>query len=197
MTIRKGSEWGSPYEVTGTEVVAHSDAEAMASIGLALDHSEVPAPVVLRGGDLFQMLGGRPADPPQRFPIDVVEVTADGRSFRAVAHVVVRRRVWSGPFVVAMNAASLGEWNLGPRAHPNDGLLDITEGSLGVRERVQARSRARTGSHLPHPSLRTRRVAAAEFTFDRPMPLLVDGEQVGTCTELQLTVVPDAATVVI
>ena len=197
MTIRKGSEWGSPYEPAGDEAIAHSDAEAVALISIALDRSQVPAPVVLRGGDLYRMLGGRPANPPQQFPIDVVEVTADARSFRAIAHVVARRPGWAGPFVVAMNSSSLGEWNLGPRAHPNDGLLDVTEGSLRLRERLQARTRARTGSHLPHPNLRTRRAAAAEFTFDPALALRVDGEPVGTCTHLELTVRPDAATVVI
>ncbi len=197
MTIKKGEAWGSRYAMTGSEPIAHTDAGALALIAAALDEGRVPDPVVLRGGDLYRMLGGRPADEPQRFPIDIVDVVADGHRFRAVGHVVARHALWAGRFVVVMNGQFVGEWNLGPRAHSNDGLLDITDGSLGVRDRLVARRRARSGSHLPHPSLATRRAATAEFDFDRPMRLFVDGLAAGECRTLALSVVPDAATVVI
>ena len=36
---------------------------------------------------------------------------------------VARRRGWRD-FAVAMNAQWIGEWNLGPKAHPNDGIVD-------------------------------------------------------------------------
>jgi diacylglycerol kinase family enzyme len=96
-----------------------------------------------------------------------------------------------------MNAEWLGAWDLGPRSHPNDGLLDVTDGSLRLRERLTARRRARTGSHLPHPGLRTSRVAAATFSFERGMPVHLDGEAMGTVHEVVVRTEPDALTVVV
>ena len=104
----------------------------------------------------------------------------DGRLHWFVAHLVARRPRWSGRFAVAMNAEWLGDLDLGPRAHPGDGLLDLTEGSLGLRDRLAARRRARTGSHLPHPGLRTSRSASAELSFPDGVPVYLDGVAVGT-----------------
>jgi hypothetical protein len=197
VTIRKGQEWGEPFAPAGDEAVAMSDAEVVDAIGPSLDAGLAPPPVVLRGGDLFHMLGGRPAEPSVRLPLDVVDVVADGRRIHAIGHVIARRRAWSGHFVVIMNGAYVGEWYLGPKAHPDDGRLDITEGALGWRDRLAARRRAATGSHLPHPGLTVRRAASAEFEFDRAVGLYVDGRYAGTCTRLSVTVMPDAATVVL
>ena len=38
-----------------------------------------------------------------------------------------------------MNAQWLGDWDLGPRSHPNDGLLDVTDGTLPFGDRWKAR----------------------------------------------------------
>jgi len=134
--IRKGEVWGRPVDLDGTEPEASSDAEVARLMSRPLD-----SPVVLRGGDLYHSLGGRassPVDldgPVMALPIDLVAVRVDGVDRVAAAHVVARRRWWSGEFAVAMNGTHLGEWNLGPKAHPNDGLIDVTTGRLDVRDR--------------------------------------------------------------
>ena len=96
-----------------------------------------------------------------------------------------------------MNAEWLGDLDLGPRAHPGDGLLDVTEGSLALRDRLAARRRARTGSHLPHPGLRTSRSTRAELSFPDGVPVHLDGVAVGRRRRCSLHVEPDALTVVV
>jgi diacylglycerol kinase family enzyme len=96
-----------------------------------------------------------------------------------------------------MNAQWLGEWDLGPRAHPGDALLDVTDGTLPLGDLLKARARVRTGTHLPHPDLRTSRVARVELTFRRPETLWLDGQRVGRVRQAAIEVEPDALWVVI
>ena len=98
---------------------------------------------------------------------------------------------------MVMNAAWYGSLYLGPRAHPNDGLLDITVGSLTLRQRLLARTRARGGTHLPHPDLRTVRVAHWSHRFTTPVPILVDGVSKGRARSIEVDLRPDAATIVL
>ena len=51
-----------------------------------------------------------------------------------------------------MNAQWVGGLNLGPRAHPNDGLLDVYDARLGLTDVVKVRARARARA----PICRTR-----------------------------------------
>ena len=196
--IRKGEVWGRPVDLDGTEPEAGTDAEVARLLGRPLD-----SPVVLRGGDLYHSLGGRASSPVDldgsvmALPIDLVAVRVDGVDRVAAAHVVARRRWWSGEFAVAMNGTHVGEWNLGPKAHPNDGLIDVTTGRLDVRDRWEARRRAHTGTHLPHPALSTSRVTRTVWTFDRPTPVYVDGVAVGSARRVELEVQPDQGSVVV
>jgi diacylglycerol kinase family enzyme len=162
----------------------------------------VPA-LGLLGGDLCRTLGGpgdverlRSADA-TTFPVDLGCVLIDGRRHFFVAHLAAHRRGWAGRFAVAMNAEWMGELDLGPRAHPGDGLLDVTEGQLGLRERLVARRRARTGTHLPHPDLRVTRSGKVELSFPDGVPVFLDGVPVGEGRELLVHVEPDALTVVV
>jgi diacylglycerol kinase family enzyme len=181
--------------VDSLEVGSDSDLAA------ALSRGE-PLPLLVRGGDLHRSLGApRGAAATTRLPIDVIEVTADDRALTAVAHVVARRRGrigwWRGPIIAVMNVDHLGRWDVAPRAHPNDGWLDVVEvdKAMSWRSRWQACRRLPTGTHLPHPHIRTRRARAETFTFDEPISLWVDGVEHGTARSLSVAVRPDGAVV--
>lgn len=193
--IRKGEPWGEPVELSGSEPVAATDADVARLLGQV----DGPRTVVLTGGDLRHSLGGRPSPEPMALPVDLLEVRLDGGEVRylAAAHVVARRRGWAGSFAVAMNGTHLGRWNLGPRAHPNDGIVDITSGRLALGQRLQARRRAVTATHVPHPDLRTERAGSASWEFDRPTPVLVDGVRVGSARRVDIVVLPDRGAVVV
>lgn len=185
MTIRPGEHWG-------TEVARPADlVEVDADASLAARGGE---PTGLRGGDLYVSLGA-PArrDPVQRLPIDGLRVTLDGVDHDAVAHVVMRRSWWRGRVVAVMNVDHIGDWNVAPRAHPNDGRLDIVEvdAAMTVRDRWAARRRLAAGTHVPHPRIRTRRAEAERWEFDRPTSVWIDGVAAGSSRIVEVEIVPD------
>ena len=131
-------------------------------------------------------------------PIDVARVELDGVPHRFVAHLVGHRGWLRGPVLVVANAQYVGPWNVAPRAHPGDGLLDaLLIEDMSVRDRLAARRRVRTGSHVPHPAISMRRRGEHEWTFDRPLRIRLDGENVGRARHIHVEVELDAAIVVV
>lgn len=201
MTISPGSSWGEafPDRVALEQLpVAASDAELAELAGRANGGR-----FRLTGGDLFRTLGS--PDPTRGargeamcFPVDLLEVAlGDDRVRYAIAHVVARRgRWWAHRTVVVMNASFVGALNLGPKAHPNDGRADATDGRLGRRDRWSARHRMAAGTHLPHPALSVTRRAELSFDFAEPTPIILDGEPNGETRHLSVRVIPDAFEVV-
>lgn len=202
MTIRRGEDWGSaagPLPPDG--VVAHSDAEARAVVEEARRTGEKAPPIGLAGGDLWRTFGspvGRlHTDHAMTFTVDLGEALVDGRLHLFCAHLVARGPWWRGQGWCAMNAAWLGDWNLAPRSHPNDGLLDVLDARLRPSELLAARRRARTGAHVPHPRIAERRVPAVQTSFQRPTSVWLDGVAVGDARHLSVRVEPDALTIVV
>lgn len=203
MTIRKGHPWGEPGTLGSTGVVVHSDAEASAAVTHARRVGAAPPTLGLVGGDLCATLGGAGdvghlhGDGARRYPIDLGVALIDGVEHCFVAHVIVRQRFWRGRIVAAMNAQWLGKWDLGPKSHPNDGLLDISDAHLGLADKVEAYRRVRTGTHVPHPAIEVVRTRERHLSFARPGRAYVDGVPVGSVKELELSLEPDALTIVI
>ncbi|HEV3352502.1 MAG TPA: hypothetical protein VG076_06240 [Acidimicrobiales bacterium] len=202
MPISKNSPYGEPGTLPDDGVVVRSDAEARAVLEEARAEGRPFPPLGLLGGDLCRTLGGPAGEARLRsseavgFPVDLGEVLLDGRLHLFVAHLVVRTRGW-GHVVVAMNAQFVGPWVLGPRAHPNDGLLDVYQADLSLPDRLKVRARLRHGAHLPHPGFTERRRAAVSVDLGRARPVRLDGEVVGEARNLALRVQPDALTVFI
>jgi len=202
MTIEKGQAWGEPAPLPPDGVISRSDAEAGAAVATARrEGRDIPVIGLVRG-DLCRTLGGtgdvgrlRSTDA-MMFPIDVGSVLLDGRHHWFVAHLVARTRAW-GRIWAALNAQWLGELNLAPRGHPDDGLLDTFDAHLGPRELLKVRARARHGAHLPHPAIGERKVAAIEVSFERPRRVWLDGVEMPAVRHLSVRVEPDAARVVI
>ena len=203
MTIRKGEPWGQPGVLPEGSPVVDSDAGLRALVETAR-RAGAPLPMVgLLGGDLCRTVGG-PGDPARLvgggvvLPIDVVRADIDGVAHWFCAHLVARRSWLFGRAVVVMNAQWMGPWDLGPRAHPNDGLADLTDGTLPLGDRLEARRRAHSGTHVPHPSLTVARRSRHELTFDPPLDIWLDGERVvRRARSVVVSVEPDATSVVV
>ncbi len=205
MVIDRSTAWGHPGQRPGDIPVADNDAELAGLVTelRALDPTSPPA-VSVSAGDLLRTLGGsedprapRPVDH-WWYPLDLGWVKTDrGDEVPFAAHVLAHRLGWRGEFAVVMNAAWLGRLYLGPRAHPNDGLLDVTVGSLPLRQRIEARRRAATGTHLPHPSLRTARTPRWEHTFAHPIRVFADGENLGLTRSITVRAQTDAYWIVL
>ena len=207
MTIRKGEPWGEPAIDPCPALEADVDADVARLAGDALERGEhavigltFGSSARRRSSDLARTLGIGVLRPPSErlaYRCDLGLVRLDGgHPLPFAAHVVARRRLWRGPFLVVMNAAWVGEWYLGPRAHPNDGLLDVTSGSLPPVQRLLARRRAPAGSHLPHPGLAVTRSKVVDHAFDRPIPVLIDGRSAGRARSLTVELVTDCFTLI-
>jgi hypothetical protein len=203
MTIRKGESWGRAAPLPTGGAIVHTDAEARAVVTRARRAGEPVPTLGLLGGDLCRTLGGLGderrlrSDDAMTFPCDLGVADLDGTPHWFVAHAIARRSWWWGRTVAAMNAQWLGTWDLGPRSHPDDGLLDITDGSMPVGDRLKARRRLPTGTHLPHPALTVTRTGTADFVLDPPLDVWLDGEKVGRGRHLTLSIEPDALRVVV
>lgn len=185
MTIRPGEPWGVEVDRPSDLVVVDDDAALARRPGLA---------TAVRGGDVFRSLGSPTVrDRMQRLEVDGITVTVDGRRYDAVAHVVMRRRWWRGRIVAVMNVDHLGPWNVAPRAHPNDGRLDVVDvaDDMSVRDRWVARGRLAGGTHVPHPCISVGRATSRSWRFEDPIDVEIDGVAVGRAGDVAVEVVPD------
>ena len=208
MPIAKGDPYGEPGELPEDGLLVRSDAEAAAALSGAR-RARRPFPALgLLGGDLCRTLGGTGDEARLRsgeattFTVDLGQALLDGNLHLFVAHLVGRNRLWTRAYVV-MNAQWYSgegwhrDWNLGPRAHPGDGLVDAYDVRLSVGDVLRVRPRLHHGAHLPHPGIGERRVAAVQVDLERPLPVQLDGVPVGRARSLSVRVQPDALTVVV
>lgn len=198
MPIRKGERWGGNGPLPPDGVVVRSDAEARRVVTQARREGRAVPPLGLLGGDLCRTLGGGGDEArlhtqaAARLPVDLGSVLLDGRLHWFVAHLVVRRSWWFGRVVVVMNAQFVGPWDVAPRGHPNDGRLDVLEADLPLGERLKVRARLASGTHLPHPGIEERHVAAVQIDLPRPSTVWLDGERMGPVRTLSIRTEPDA-----
>ena len=155
--------------------------------------------VGVAGGDLARTCGGGGSTRPvaAKVTLDAMRVTLDdAEPTWGVAHVVARRQWLRDQVVMVMNAQFYGPFDVAPRSHPNDGKLDVVhvDPAMSRRERLQARQRARRGTHLPHHRLSSQSVAEIDLSFDRRMVVWIDGVRVGSAGRLRVSVEPDAFT---
>lgn len=111
--------------------------------------------------------------------IDRIVVTATSSrsktfSFSAISDVTFGN-YWLGEFHVITSTGWTGGREVCPRAHPGDGVLDYLrlEASMSLRQRLKARTRMRSGTHLPHPGLYVSRIESV--LLEGPNLLTVDG----------------------
>lgn len=199
MGIERGAEWGTATDIDPTWPSVSSDAELVGG----WDPGHRPAgPVWLVGGDLAKTLGvdGRPPRSHGRCTlvgIDAIAVRLDAQPPAvAAAHVLIGGR-GPVPDVAVMNAAFVGTANLAPRAHPGDGLVDIVEFKLKAVDRLKARRRFETGTHLPHPDIVSLRRPDWSAELSRSSRVIVDGVDRGRARQVSVKIVPGALTVAI
>lgn len=210
MTIRRGQDWGEPGALGPGALIYRSDREASEALQSCHDSTgELPAEIGLLGGDLHRTLGAPEHDEDDlfagramRFPVDVGVVRVDGdRELVMLSHLIGRpgrhSKVFDGALLVITNGSFVGPMNLGPRAHPNDGRLDLTWGTVPRGDRRAARKRALSGSHVPHPALEERRIAAETLELGPDgLEIEIDGRPIGHAVQLVVSCRPDALVVV-
>lgn len=202
MTIRRGEDWGAVRPVP-EDIEVFADDRALAS---ALNRASPPTVVAVLGGDLHRTVSSSPnvahyeaGTARTIVPVDLVRVSVEGAIRIAVSHLVARRSWWLGEILVVANAQFIGTWDVAPRSHPNDGWLDVShvQACMSLRQRIAARPRLRTASHLPHPEIAVSRVRSGRWEFGRPLTVFADGQPIGRSDWLEVECLPDALQVCI
>ena len=212
MTIEKGQDWGGSAELPPDAPIVSTDAQLADLFTITTDGAIVgPAFVGLRGShdhdrspaDLAKTVSARADDDELRtgqrtaLPIDLAVVTFDGDQRVIAGSLVLRRPRWVGVVEGAMNASFLGEWNVAPSGHPNDGRLDVVRADLSIGDRFKARTRLPAGAHIPHPDISIRRLKSGKFQPDSRARLWLDHHEIGHVHDVGFVVHPDATSIVI
>ena len=209
MVIEPGRDWAEPGALAAGEVVVTNNRELHSWVETHRDDPVSLGRVGIVGGDLARTVGvnaaGRP-NPARPFGPDAMSYSADlgealidGRRVAFACHLVATaRRAWRGGrrFTVIANSPWWGDYNVAPKAHPNDGLLDVVEFDLGPRQWKPVRARMATGSVLPHPGIRARRDSAYSAEWDEERTIVVDDVAVGAARRIAVRIRPDAWTFV-
>lgn len=201
MPIRVGEDWGSAVTSAPTDtVVAESDADIAKFLAQGRG-------VIVRGGTLHSSLGApRGNDVSRALPVDLLEIRARDSGRRlgiASSSVLVRPRGRIGflrhRILLASNCGEFGGLSACPRAHPNDGRLDVIEvaETMSLRQRRQAWRKAITGSHLPHPALKVWAAELVEVSVESHEQVVVDGVPITASGSINISVLPDAGTIFI
>jgi hypothetical protein len=213
MTIEKGKEWGHRGACPTNLHFARTDTD------LIVQWQRDPTTIfAMLSGDLYASLGrpkwGRDRDlasaPEVQFlPVDIFRVvitTDDSLTNENVVEMFALSSVEIGSwftrrrYVCVSNCGFVGDYNIAPRAHPNDGEMDVVtiQPAMEWRQRLQARSRARLGQHVPHPAITMERGVTHTWTRESSRErLCVDGVAVKTWREMRVEVLADACSVVV
>jgi YegS C-terminal NAD kinase beta sandwich-like domain len=199
MTIRKGEPWGEPAVCPTNIRIVSTDRDLRDWVIWHRMRDQPIRDVGVAGGDLARTCGGGTGSHPSaaKVTVDAMRITIDdGEPTWGVAHVVARRSWLHDELVMVMNAEFYGQYDVAPRSHPNDGKLDMVrvDPLMTWRERLQARQRTRTGTHLPHRHLSAQSRAEVDLAFDKSLVVWVDGVRVGSARHVRIDVEPDAFT---
>jgi len=158
--------------------------------------------LIVSGGDIAHSLGDPPppviGDTCREVPIDALQVlitfkNGSTQTQVAASHVMIGGWV-RGRLVCVSNGGFIGALNVSPRAHPNDGFLDVMtiDPTMGIQQRLRARKKSILGTHTPHPLVETGRARSSAFSCQsRSEPLRVDGRRISSWSTVQVEIIPD------
>lgn len=194
MTIRKGEEWGRKGIVPASFFIVEDDHDAASQ--------PANTPFALCRGDMYTALGN-PRIPAHHqecmlVPIDALTCSVTytnnaEETLHAFSHITIGSW-WRGRHIVISNCGFISGLNIAPRSHPNDGECDVVSiaNSMTLRQRVIARRRARTGTHVPHPDISIQRKTHVEIARETPQERLsIDGVAVSNWRAIIIDVEPD------
>lgn len=198
MTIQKGQPWGVPIRVPLETRDIASDSD--------FAHGSQADIHVVTAGDVFCALG-EPRSPIVGEERTVVRIDAlrctvstshrDVVLLAASSVTVGRWRTlpWRHQrFLCVTNPGIYQGRNIAPRAHPNDGYLDVVsiEAAMPWRQRFVSHQRAVSGNHLPHPHIAVTRDTTAEFKRHQVGERLrVDEQRIDDWHRIVVEVLPD------
>jgi hypothetical protein len=208
MTISKHGLYGTPVSRPSSLHVLQSD------LGIAQHYvsGDTATPCTVTKGSIAQALGissGRIQDPDPNQQMTLVDIdllqidyrttTPSTANSSATSRIVVagtiaiQHRTLLSTCLILSNSGLLRSRDVLPRAHPNDGFVDVLEvdPKISIRQRAIAWRRSAIGSHLPHPSFRVSRSIDFQWSGS-PAHMIADGVTYKGVVWLQCTVLADA-----
>jgi hypothetical protein len=208
MTISKHGLYGTPVSRPSSLHVLRSD------LGIAQHYvsGDTATPCTVTKGSIAQALGissGRIQDPDPNQQMTLVDIdllqidyrttTPSTANSSATSRIVVagtiavQHRTLLSTCLILSNSGLLRSRDVLPRAHPNDGFVDVLEvdPKISIRQRAIAWRRSAIGSHLPHPSFRVSRSIDFQWSGS-PAHMIADGVTYKGVVWLQCTVLADA-----
>jgi len=216
MTIRKFGSFGTSVSRPPMLNVLRSDLE----IAQHYVSGDIAAPCTLTNGTIAQSLGisseisiDDPLHDQQMTLVNIDLLQIDYRtttstnlssnsctstSSRVVVAgtLVIQHRTRLSTCLILSNSGILHARDVLPRAHPNDGFVDVLEvdPKISTRQRAIAWHRSATGSHLPHPDIRVSRSIDFQWSGS-PAQMIADGVTYKGVVWLQCTVLADAMSI--
>jgi len=190
-------EWAQRTEISKPLLTAKSDREI---IDLFIRGEEI---VKLQSGNIHRTLGGKHKDGREDTAsgticnIDLGYVKFDNTEHFFASHCSIRERRFSTKGVLVMNSQWYKKRRVAVRAHPSDGKVDLIYSNLSIPQYYLAAKRAESGSHLPHPDLRTQSREKEAAIFPRPMLIFADGSLIGRSSKIMIGVAHRAIKVVV
>lgn len=214
MTISKHRLYGTPVSRPSSLHVLRSD------LGIAQHYvsGDTATTCTVTKGSIAQSLGissGRIQDPDPNQQMTLVDIDLLQIDYRTTASsnadssakassstssrivvagtIAIQHRTLLSTCLLLSNSGIFRSRDVLPRAHPNDGFVDVLEvdPKITMRQRAIAWRRSATGSHLPHPSLRVSRSIDFQWSGS-PAQMIADGVTYRGVVWLQCTVLADA-----
>ena len=208
MTISKHGLYGTPVSRPSSLHVLQSDLE----IAQHYVSGDTDTPCTVTKGSIAQSLGissGTIQDPDPNQQMTLVDIDLLQIDFRTTTPstansstssrivvagtIAIQHRTLLSTCLILSNSGLLRSRDVLPRAHPNDGFVDVLEvdPKISIRQRAIAWRRSATGSHLPHPSFRVSRSIDFQWSGS-PAHMIADGVTYKGVVWLQCTVLADA-----
>lgn len=211
MTIRKNEDFGSSISRPPNLIELHSDRE-IAHRYVQRSGSEFDSSFTVTRGSIAQALGidrkiTQSADTNSinmtQVTIDLIKIEYRTIANRILTHELIcagsvllgRTRICNTLLIVS-NSGIVNGRDVFPRAHPNDGLLDVLviDQEISLRQRLIAWHKSKIGVHLPHPQLHVSRNTQFEWTGN-PSRMVVDGVIFHRVDWARFSIVKDAFTI--
>ncbi|MEI7971059.1 MAG: hypothetical protein WCI10_00795 [Actinomycetota bacterium] len=204
MPITPGSPWGITSTVPDHAMQIDSDRQLGTFLRDNAAQQIHNQTFFVQSGDILKVLGVSKRTGKTnrlRVVIDAISVSytdADGHEHTdvCIGSLSIARRFFRGAISVITNSGFWKQREVAPRAHPNDGKLDIFEVS-GAMRRSQRRlmwQKTALGTHLPHPLLA---YSQGEFFnwSGSPQRLTIDGQFVAWVTQVSCRIQSDCVQV--
>ncbi len=106
---------------------------------------------------------------------------------------LLNRRSFCNVFLIVSNSGIIKGRDVFPRAHPNDGVIDVlvVDEEISLRQRLLAWHKSKIGVHLPHPQLHVSRQTQFEWS-GQPARMVVDGATFHKVEWMRCSIVKDA-----